>query len=135
MGELRGKNMGFHNSGFVLSLDGEQQVPALPGSGNGGGFVSVNRDGNSAITKISFDSLSSNANSLLFQEGPPGTNGPWWFYSSNVPAANAGLVSEIWDLQHPVYPFSSQPYQLLLQNLLYANLTSGNHSQLSLIHI
>lgn len=74
-GELRGQVIRLAREGYVMEINGMQEVPAITTAAMGSGMVTIDRNKENAHYMLAFDGLSGPATGVHFHNGAMGTNG------------------------------------------------------------
>lgn len=74
-GEVRGQLTRIIREGYTINLDGEQEVPAVSGSAQGMGIVSIDRGRSNAHYMVVLEGLSGNITGAHFHNAAAGANG------------------------------------------------------------
>lgn len=123
-GEIGGNIYRFAREGFLINMDGNQEVPAISVNGTGGGMVSIDRKLSSCHYMMTAEDLTGPIVMAHFHNGVAGTNGPVLF---TIPFTNDAAFGYWNDASSPA--FSSADGLRFLNDSIYVNIhTSANAS-------
>ena len=89
-GEVRGQILKLAREGYIMEVSGAQENPAVPGKGQGGGLVSIDRNNENAHYMIAVDSLTGPLSAAHFHKAVKGVNGGV-IYALTTVALNNGF--------------------------------------------
>lgn len=124
-GEIRGQIYRVMREGYTISMDGNQETPAVSTNGNGIGIVSVNRDWDNAHYMIMTTFASSNG--IHFHKAAMGVSGGVINDISSVYSNNGAFGYWRAGDTSPFSPFTTTRANQMDSDSLYVNLhTTGN---------
>jgi Cu/Zn superoxide dismutase len=122
-GEIRGQVYPYAREGYIIELNGGQEVPAVTTSGGGVGLVSIDRDETSAHYMFVVNGLEGTFSAAHFHNAGPGVNGGV-IYDIADSFNDFGGADGYWDAgSNPV--FDASP--LFKAGQVYANVHTSTH--------
>lgn len=122
-GEIRGQVYPYAREGYIIELNGGQEVPAVTTSGGGVGLVSIDRDETSAHYMFVVNGLEGTFSAAHFHNAGPGVNGGV-IYDITDSFNDFGGADGYWDADsNPA--FDASP--LFRSGKVYANVHTSAH--------
>ena len=122
-GEVRGQVYRYAREGYIIELNGGQEVPPVTTSGGGVGLVSIDRDQTSAHYMFVVNGLEGTFSAAHFHNAGPGVNGGV-IYDITDSFNDFGGADGYWDeTSNPV--FDASP--LFRSGKVYANVHTSTH--------